>query len=122
ESRREFLDELHRGLAEVTALSGTLDERGSELRTRMDAAEQRFMHLAEQAEEADRIAHTIANVQSSVHDAERRGDTVLKTVESIEKRTESVEAIAEATRTLREEILQRKSALDDAAKDLDRAT
>jgi chromosome segregation ATPase len=122
ETRRAFLDELHSGLAEVTALSGTLDERGQELRARMDSAEQRFLHLAEQAEEADRLAHTIANVQTSVHDAERRGDAVSKAIESIEKRTESVEALADATRTLREEIAQRKTALDEAAKDLERAS
>jgi chromosome segregation ATPase len=122
EQRRELLDELHRGLAEVTALSGTLDERGRELRTRMDAAEERFNHLAEQADEADRIASTIANVSASVIDAERRGTTIAQSVDAIAKRTEAVESLAEATRSLRDDIEQRKSALDEAAADLERAT
>ncbi len=107
ESRRERLDEMHKVLAEVESVSGALDERGRSLTARMEAAEQRFTHLAEQAEEADRIAHTIASVQTSVHDAERRGEKVSKQVASIEQRAESVETLAEATRTLREEIVQR---------------
>ena len=43
ESRREFVEELHRRMADLGALAGTLDERGHDLQTRMDAAEQSEM-------------------------------------------------------------------------------
>ncbi len=122
ESRREFVEDLHRRLADLGALSTNLDVRGRQLQTRMEAAEQRFVGLGAQAEEAERISKTVAGVTSSVDEAGRGADAIGKTVAAIEARCESVEALAERTRALREEIQQRHHALDEAAKDLKRSS
>src|SRR5205085_2225662 len=55
ETQREFLEDLHRRLTDLGATSSNLDERGRQLQTRMDAAEQRFVRLSSRAEEADKI-------------------------------------------------------------------
>jgi DNA repair exonuclease SbcCD ATPase subunit len=122
EARRDSLEDLHHRLTGVTALSSSLDQKSRDLSGRMDAAEERFLHLAVQAEEAERLSHTIADVSGSVADAVRRSEVVTKSVKASEARCTSVEALAERTRALGDEIAQRQSALDAAAKDLARAT
>ncbi len=122
ESRREFVEALQRQVAEIGALGGDLDERGRQLRTRMDAAEQRFIALAAHAEEADRVSRTVASVSSSVHEAARQAAATGKTVAAFEARCESVEGLAERTRALREELDQRQAALEEAAGKLQRAS
>src|SRR5690606_6390434 len=42
ESRREFVEDMQRRMAELGALGGALDERGRDLQSRIEAAEQRF--------------------------------------------------------------------------------
>jgi chromosome segregation ATPase len=118
ESRREFVEALHRQVAEIGALGGDLDERSRQLRTRMDAAEQRFIALAAHAEEAERISKTVADVTSGVREAARQAAATGKAVTAAEARCESVEALAERTRALREELDQRQHALEDAARKL----
>jgi chromosome segregation ATPase len=122
ESRREFVEALHRQVAEIGALGADLDERGRQLRTRMDAAEQRFIALAAQAEEADRVSKTVAGVAASVREAARQAAATGKTVAASEARCESVEGIAERTGALREELDQRQHALEEAAKKLQRVS
>ncbi len=122
EARRDGLEDMHRRLAEVTALSADLDHQGRDLSTRMATAEERFLHLSAQAEEAERLSHTIADVRGSVTDSVQKSESIGKSVKSIEARCSSVEALAERTRALGEEIAQRQAALDAAAKDLARAT
>jgi chromosome segregation ATPase len=122
ESRREFVEELHRQVAEIGALGADLDERGRQLRTRMDAAEQRFIALAAHAEEAERVSQTVASVASSVREATRLATVTGKTVAASEARCESVEGLAERTRALGEELDQRQLALDEAAKKLQRVS
>ena len=122
ESRRDFLEALHGRLTECVALSANLDERGIALQTRMDAAEERFLHFASHAEEADRISGTVAKVKSSVGEASRQAEATGKAVAAIEARCESVEELAERTRALKAELEQRQGALEAAAGDLERAS
>ncbi len=122
ESRGEFVEALHRQVAEIGALGADLDERGRQLRARMDAAEQRFIALAAHAEEADRVSQTVANVATSVREAARQAATTAKTVAAAEARCESVEALAEHTRALGEELDQRQHALEEAARKLQRVS
>lgn len=122
EARREFLDELNRRLTECAALSATLDERGLTLQERMDAAEQRFLHFASHAREADRISDTVARVAASVSEAVRQAETTGQSVAAIEARCAAVEDLAERTRTLKETIEQRQGALEAAARDLESAS
>lgn len=122
EARREFVDDLHRRMGELATLGGTLDERGRELQGRMEAAEQRFVSLAAQAEEAERLGKSMAAVSSGLHQAGRDTEAIGKTVAALEARCESVEALAERTRALREEIEQRQRALAEATEGLKRAS
>lgn len=122
ESRREFVEALHRQVAEIGALGADLDERGRQLRTRMDAAEQRFVALAAHAEEAERVSQTVASVASSVREATRLATATGKTVAASEARCESIEGLAERTRALGEELDQRQHALEEAAKKLQRVS
>jgi len=122
EARREFVEELHRRMAELGSLGGKLDERGRDLEGRMEAAEQRFVGLASQADEAERIGKTMAGVAADLLAAERDADQVRKTVATIEERCESVEGLAERTRALRQELEQRQHAIAEASKDLQRAS
>jgi DNA repair exonuclease SbcCD ATPase subunit len=122
ESRREFVDELHRRLTEAGALGVEVDERGQELLSRMEAAEQRFVSLNGQSQDAERIAGTIAGVVAGVQETVRKVDELGAQVASFEARCESVESIAERTRALGEEIDQRHKSLEDAAQKLQRAS
>jgi chromosome segregation ATPase len=122
ESRREFVETLHRQVAEVGALGVDLDERGRQLQARMEAAEQRFIALAAHAEEADRVSRTVASVTSSVREAARQVAATGKAVAACEARCESVEGLAERTRALGEELDQRQHALEEAAKKLQRVS
>src|SRR3970282_2207357 len=99
-----------------------LDERGRELDARMEAAEQRFVGLAAQAEEAERLGKAMAGVTSGLKEAERDAADVGKAVAALEARCESVEGLAERPRALREELDQRQHALEEAAKDLQRSS
>jgi chromosome segregation ATPase len=122
ESRREFVDDLQRRVAELGAQGAKLDERGRELDGRMEAAEQRFVGLAAQADEAERLGKTITGVTTALSEAERDAERVGKIVAAVETRCESVEGLAERTRALREEIEQRAQAVDEATRNLQRAS
>ena len=75
EARRETLDDVQRRLGDLGAVSAELKERTDGLRGRMEAAESRFAQLAKQAEEAQLVADTIAEVTGSVSEAEKRMST-----------------------------------------------
>jgi chromosome segregation ATPase len=122
EARREFLEELHRRMADLGALGGKLDERGRDLQIRMDAAEQRFVALAAHADEAERLGKAMASVSSGVQQAERDTEEVGRQVAALTARQESVEELAERTRVLRQELDQRQHALEVATKELARAS
>ena len=122
ESRRDSVEELQGRLTDLGALGSDLDERSRQLQLRMEAAEERFHHLAEHAEEADRISKTVAGVTAGVHEAARQTAAIGKTVTAFEARCQSVEAIAEQTEVLRQELEQRQHALEEAGKNLKRTS
>jgi chromosome segregation ATPase len=122
ESRETSVEALKVSLSELEALSGNLDKRGKTLLTQMHSAEQQFDSLASQAEEAERMARTIAEVSSDLGKSTQRADEVSKTMAEIETRCESVDELADRTRTLRGEIDQRQHALEEASADLERAS
>lgn len=122
ESRREFLDEVGRRAAELTAIASRLDERAHHLQVRMEAAEQRFVSLSTQAEEAERLGNTIGAVNAGVLDSERRATEIARLVEGIAARSESVETLGERIQTLKAELDQRQRALAESAKELQRAS
>lgn len=122
ELRKEFVDNLQRRLSELGALTARMDERGQQLAERMEAAEQRFVSLGQQAGTADQVAGTIASVNARVDQAALQADEVQKTVKSLETRCESVEAIAGETKALRKEIEQRQRALAEATKQLQKTS
>jgi myosin heavy chain 9/10/11/14 len=122
EARRDFVEEMHRRMAELGAQGATLDERSRDLQVRMDAAEQRFVGLATHAEEAERMGKAVASVTSQLEAAEREVQEIATTIAGLDARCESVEAVAERTQALRQEIDQRQHALEEVAKDLERVS
>src|SRR5204863_7486611 len=54
ESRREFVDDLHKRMADLSSLGARLDERDRQRQARLEAAEQRFVGLAQRTEETER--------------------------------------------------------------------
>ena len=121
ESRGEFVEDLHRRLAELGAVAAKLDDRSSQLQLRTEAAEQRLVGLGEQSEEAAKLSNTLSGVTSRVEDAQRKTDEVRNKISSIVSRCESVEELAEKTRALKPELEQREQAVESAARDLERA-
>ncbi len=121
ESRGEFVEDLHRRLAELGGLSDRLDSRGAQLQLRLEAAEQRLTGVGEHAEQAAQLGDLIAGVTASLDASGRQAGDIRRTVAAIGSRCESVEVLAEQTAALRPELEQRQEALTRAAKDLERA-
>jgi chromosome segregation ATPase len=121
EARRDFIEDMHRRMAELSAQGATLDERGRELQTRMEAAEQRFVRLGEHADEADRLGKAVSEVTAALQEAEHDAAEIGRNVAALEARCESVDRLAERMRAMRQELEQRQNALEAATKDLHRA-
>jgi chromosome segregation ATPase len=122
DSRREFVDELARRVAEAGSLTARLEERSGQLGQRMDAAEERFVHLGEQATAADAVAKTFAQVAAGVKQSTQQTKRLEKAVNGLQEKCESMEAVAEETRVLRGELDQRRHAVEEAAQALERAS
>jgi chromosome segregation protein len=122
EARRDFLEDLHGRLAECASVGSGIDERSKALVERMDVAEERFVRFAGHAEEADRLGATIADVNSGVSQANAAARAAREAVDAIEARCASIDELASRTRTLKDELDQRQSALETAARELERAT
>jgi DNA repair exonuclease SbcCD ATPase subunit len=122
EERRALVEGLQQKVADLGTQSGTLDERSRELQTRMDSAEQRFVGLAQQADEAQRMTDVVGAVSASVVGSKRTADELRKTVAAVQARCESVEGLAERTATLGQELEQRHQALGAATRDLQKAS
>lgn len=122
ESRREFVEDLHRRLAGLTTLGAQLEERAKEFEGRMTAADQRFVSLTLQADQAERVATTIFGVTRRVEDAERRSAEIVETVTGAEQRALDVEALSERVRQVGAEVEQRQTALEQATAQLERAS
>ena len=121
EARRESVEDLHRRMLALGSLGGKLEERGKQLQTGMETAEQKLAELVSRTEEIDRLNVAVAKVTSEVTEAERKTVGVAKAVDSISERCESVEALAEKTRALKPELDQRHQAVVEAGKELHRA-
>jgi len=122
ESRREFIEDMHRRMADLGALGSRLDERGRQLQSRMEGAEQRFANLAAQADEAERVAKGVGAVSASLSEAETQAEQIRRAVSGIESRCESVESLADRTNLMRQELEQRHHALEEATRDLHHAS
>ncbi|MGH7740980.1 MAG: hypothetical protein ACRENS_03040 [Candidatus Eiseniibacteriota bacterium] len=122
EARREFIEDMHRRMADLGALGSKLDERGRQLQARMEGAEQRFSNLAAQADEADRVAKSVGQVSVNLSEAETQAEQIRRSVSEIEARCESVESLAERTNLMRQELEQRHHALEEATRDLHHAS
>jgi chromosome segregation ATPase len=122
EARREVLDDVQRRLGDFSAMSAELKERGEALRGRMESAETRFGQLARQAEEAQLVSDTMAEVTGSVSEAEKRMSVVDESVRSLESRTQQLDELQDRIRLLGQELDQRQGALDKATEHLTRAS
>ena len=122
EGRRQFVDELQRRVTELGSLATRMDDRGHQLTQRMDAAEERFTLLAEQAATAEQVARTLSSVTFGVEEASGEVRELKNTVTALSERCESVEALAAETQAVRREVEQRARAVKDAAKDLENAS
>jgi len=122
DTRASSLDDVQNRLAGMESTVARLDERSTSIRSRMDAAEARFVDLARQAGEADRVATTIAEVTTAVEGAERRMETLGTSVDSLEERAQRLDAFGDRMRVLGQEIEQRQGALEKAAEHLARAS
>ncbi len=122
EARREVVDEVHRRLAELGAMSGELKDRTDALRGRMEDAEARFVQLGQQAEEAERVADGIAATNAAVAEAERRLSVVDGSVRGVESRIQQLDEMEERIRILGQELEQRQGALDKATEHLAQAS
>lgn len=122
EARRAAVDEVHQRLGDLGTVSGELKDRADTLRTRMEAAEARFVQLARQAEEAEQVAETIAATNAAVGEAERRLGTVDGSVRGLEGRIQQLDEMEERIRILGQELEQRQGALDKATEHLNQAS
>ena len=122
DSRASSLDDLQNRLAVMETTVAQLDERSAGIRSRMDTAETRFVDLARQAGEAERVTMTIAGVTTAVDGAERRMETMAVSLDSLEERAQRLDAFGERMRVLGQEIEQRQGALEKAAEHLARAS
>ena len=122
DQRASSLDDLQTRFSAMETTVAQLDERGAGLRSRMDAAETRFVDLGRQAGEAERVTMTIAGVTAAVDAAERRMEPMGASIDSLEERTQRLDALGERMRVLGQEIDQRQSALEKATEHLTRAS
>lgn len=121
-TRRQVVDEVQVRLTELGSLSDQLDDRTKTLRMRIDIAEGRFLSVTKQAEETDRIGKLVTTVAQTVGDAEGRIEDILRTVASIEGRSQNLERVAEQARVLGGELEQRHGALDKASERMEHAS
>ena len=122
EARRVLVDEVHQRLDGLGNAAETLVERTETLQARMDNAENRFARLARQADDAQKVADTMAGVATAVGDAESRIALVGEAAQALEARTSQLEEMEERIRLLGQELEQRQGALDRATEHLARAS
>ena len=122
EARRAMVEEVQRRVTELGSATAELRERTEGLKAKMDGAETRFVQLAKQADEAQRVSDVIGSVVAAVGDAEQRIGTVDDSVRALEARSQQLEELEERIRILGVEIEQRQGALDKATEHLSKAS
>lgn len=122
ESRRQTVDEVQRRLVELGATSSELEERADGFKGLMNSAENRFVKLAKQAEDAQLVSDSIAGTTDAVEAAERRLAEVDASVRALEGRTQQLDDMEERIRILGQDLEQRQGALDKATEHLSQAS
>lgn len=122
ESRRDFIEDVHKRLADLAQDTTRVDERTKTLQQRMDGAEERFVSVSLQSDNAERIAKVIGTVTASVEEAEQRLSSVTYTITALEGRAVNLEGLSERVRQLSDEVDQRQVALEKATEYLDKAS
>ena len=122
EARRTLVDEVHQRLDGLGNAAEVMMERTEVLQARMDNAENRFAKLARQADDAQKVAETMASVVSAVSNAELRIGLVGDSAQALEARTGQLDEMEERIRLLGQELEQRQGALDRATEHLARAS
>src|SRR4029077_11297355 len=122
EARRTLVDEVHQRLDGPGNAAEVMMERTEVLQARMDNAENRFAKLARQADDAQKVAETMASVVSAVSNAELRIGLVGDSAQALEARTGQLDEMEERIRLLGQELEQRQGALDRATEHLARAS
>jgi chromosome segregation ATPase len=122
QSHREMVEGVQRNLVDIGSLSAELRDRTEGLKTRMEAAESRFVQIARQAEGAQQLSEAVTVVTSSLEEAERRMGVVDDSVRAMESRTQQINQVEEKIRLLGQELDQRQGALDKATEHLTRAS
>jgi chromosome segregation ATPase len=117
-SRRHLVDELQSRLTELTALGVQLDDRSNSFRSQLDIAEGRFIMVARQAEDAERIADLITDTSRRVAAVDDRVGDLATVVASFEARAQDVEGLATRTEAVGREIGARQAALERATEHL----
>jgi len=122
ETRRSFVEDVQRRMGDLEAVNLRLEERSKQLQERAEAAEHKFTSLAQQAQAAEKMTMSVAAVSTALDQAESDADAVKKSVEAIAARVESVEGLANKTRSLKHELDQRHQALAEAQSELEGAS
>lgn len=122
ESRRQFLEQIHTRLAELGSRSGQMEDRTQHLERRMEAAENRFVSLSLQADDAERVARVVFGVTRQVEESERRMTGIVGSIGTTEGRFREVEALAERVRQIGADLEQREGALQRASEQLQKAS
>ena len=122
QSQREMVENVQRTLADIRSLSAELKDRTEGLKSRLDAAESRFVQIGRQAEGAQQLSEAVTVVTSSLEEAERRMGSVDESVRAMEGRTQQINQVEEKIRLLGQDLDQRQGALDKATEHLTRAS
>jgi len=122
QSQREMVEDVQRNLAGIGSLSAELMDRTEGLKTRMEAAESRFVQLGRLAEGAQRLSDAVSVVTASLEEAERRMGSVDESVRAMEGHTQQINQVEEKIRLLGQDLDQRQGALDKATEHLTRAS
>ena len=122
ESRRQLVEQLNNRLSDLTATAAQLEDRTGGLVARMDTTDQQFQAVTAHAAEAARIEKLVPTVMGTVERAERRMTQMDAAVTALEGRAQSLEALAEQTRALGQELQLRQAALNSATEHLERAS
>jgi chromosome segregation protein len=122
EARRTLVDDVQRRVTDLGSATAELRERTEGLKAKMEGAETRFVQLAKQADEAQRVSDLIGSVVAAVGHAEQRIGAVDESVRGLEARSQQLEELEERIRILGVEIEQRQGALDKATEHLAKAS
>ncbi|MBI4499999.1 MAG: hypothetical protein HY700_02440, partial [Gemmatimonadetes bacterium] len=138
ESRREFLEQLERRVAQLGALSADLEQRAKmvedrranfvdlesraeALRGRLDDADRRFSSVAARAGESEQVEARITEVGARAQSAEERMAALARGLEDAAQREAKLAELSQRIDRVGRELEQRERTLQQAAENLERA-